>query len=471
MKTFVPQVEVACWANDNDSLIPEKWAMEGLETLASNMVMAQLVHTDYSDEVRDFGDVVNTRRPNDFTGKRKTDDDSVTVQDAVSPNIQVPLDQHVHVSFTIKDGELSKAFKNLVTQYLEPAARELAEKVDQILIGQVANLLAQGSTGVGGCQLMTKTNAPDYVLAANTQLDLNRASAANRRLVLGPRAQQACLGADLFVSAEKRGDEGSALRTASLGSVYGLDAFMDQNTPYRAIGDAEHEDAESDADYAAGTSTGINTTITFANVVVGDYIDIAGKVYRITAAADDTGDANISIDRGLESDVAASDPIIHYPSGDVNFGAGYAAGYAKYVVVHGFAADKNPAKGTIVTFGTGGSSHSYTVVDAIVNSTTESQLLLDRPLDAAVSDADPVFFYPAGGVNLAFTRNAIAWVSRPLASVPPETGAMSYVAAYGDVSMRVTMQYQGLSQGMLVTFDLLCGVAILDERLACILWS
>lgn len=470
MKTFVPCVEVACWANDNDSLIPEKWAMEGLETLIANLVMTQLIHTDYSSEIQSYGDVVNTRRPNDFAGKRKTDDDSVVVQDAVSPNIAVPLDQHVYVSFTIKDGEMSKAFVDLVALYLEPAARELATKVDQILIGQVANLLAAGSTGVGGLQLMTKSNAPDYVLDANTELDLNKAPKASRRLVLGPRAHKACLGADLFVSSDKRGDEGTALRTASLGSVYGLDAFMDQNTPYRAPGDAEHEDAVTDAAYSAG-DTAVNTTITYANVVVGDYVDIAGKVYRITAATDDTGDANITLDRGLEADVGAGDAVIHYPSGAVDLVAGYAAGYSKEIVIDGFAANKNPTVGTIVTFGTGSSSHSYTVIEATAVSTTESEVLLDRPLDAALADNDPAFFYPAGGVNLAFTRNCIAWVSRPLAQPPAATGALSYVASFGDVSMRVTMQYQGTSQGMLVTLDLLGGVAILDERLAVILWS
>ena len=71
------------------------------------MVMASLVHRDFSDMVQDFGDVVNVSRPNDFSGKRKTDTDNVTDQDAQSPNIRVPLDQHFHVSFVIKDRELS----------------------------------------------------------------------------------------------------------------------------------------------------------------------------------------------------------------------------------------------------------------------------------------------------------------------------------------------------------------------------
>lgn len=466
----ISMYEIAVWANDNDSLIIEVWALESLRTLASNMVMTKLVHRDFENLVAAHGDVVNASRPANFSGKRKTDADNVTVQDAVSPNIRVPLDQHVHVSFTIKDGELSKALPDLVERYLEPAAREMAEKIDQILTGQVAKLLIDGSVGVGGLQLMTKTNASDYVLSANTQLDLNRAPKANRNLVLGPRAQQAALGAELFVSTEKRGDSGTALRSASLGSVYGLDSFMGQNVAYRALATAEHEVAATDAAYAAGV-TDVNTTVTFANVVVGDYLDIAGKVYRVAAAVDTGGDLDATLDRGLEDAVGSGDPVIHYPSGAVDLAAGYAAGYATEIVIDGFAANKNPKVGTVITFATGASSHSYTVIAVTDDSTTQSQVLLDRPLSAALVDDAAAFFYPAGGVNLAFTKDAIAFISRPLATVPAGSGAQSFVASFDGLSMRVTMQYQGVSQGMLVTFDLLCGVAILDQRLAAILWS
>jgi len=50
-------------------------------------------------------------------------------------------------------------------------------------------------------------------------------------------------------------------------------------------------------------------------------------------------------------------------------------------------------------------------------------------------------------------------------------GARSFVASYDGLAMRVTMQYDSSVQGMRVTFDLLCGVAVLDDRLACVLYS
>ena len=63
----------SCFANDNDAFIPEIWAQEGLVIVEENMVAANLVHRDFEDEIKNFGDVVNTRRPGNFKVSRKAD--------------------------------------------------------------------------------------------------------------------------------------------------------------------------------------------------------------------------------------------------------------------------------------------------------------------------------------------------------------------------------------------------------------
>ena len=467
MDLFYCMPELTYWANDNDALIPELWAREALRTLGSNLVMGALVNRDFSNLVADFGDVVNTSRPADFSAKRKTDADNVENQDAVSPNIPVPLDQHVHVSFVIKDGEMAKALPNLVERYLEPAAREMAESIDRILCGQVARLTANEEGRLGE---MTSTNAADFVLDANTSLDISRAPTQGRNLVLNPRAQKETLKADLFVSTEKRGDEGTALRTASLGTVYGVDSFMDQNIGFVAIGSADISTGVTDTAEAAG-STVIETSVTDADLdTAGEYVVFGGegKPYRIASTVDATG-ATITLTEGLRDPLASGASVTVYLRGDVK--GAQVAGWTQDVVVDGHAADKGPQLGQWITFGTGGSSHSYSVIEVDVITSTESDVLLDRPLDAAIGDGDAVFYGPAGGFNLAFHRDAIALVVRPLVTVPADTGARSFVASFDGLSMRVTMQYDSIAQGMRVTFDLLCGVAVLDDRLAVALYS
>jgi hypothetical protein len=101
-------------ANDNDAFILEIWAQEGLVILEENMVAANLVHRDFQNEIKDFGDVVNTRRPGTFKTKRKVDGTTLSQQDANATNVRVPLDQWFYNSFTIKDGEASKSFQELV---------------------------------------------------------------------------------------------------------------------------------------------------------------------------------------------------------------------------------------------------------------------------------------------------------------------------------------------------------------------
>lgn len=462
--------EVTPWDNDNDALIPETWAYEALRTLSSNMVFGSLVNRDFSSYVASYGDVVNTSRPADFSGKRKTKTDNVSVQDAVSPNIPVPLDQHVHVSFQIADEDLSKALPDLVDRYLEPAAREMAETVDRILAGQVCRLATHE---VGRLGEMAASNAKEFILAADTKMKQNRAPIAGRNLVLGPVAEGAALAAEIVTRADQRGDGGEALENARVGRIFGFDTYMDQNMNYVDITAADIGTGVTDNLEAVG-STVVETTVADApGVVSGAYVvfEGEGRPHRILSSANNPED--ITLTEGLVNGVGAGSDVTVYFPGAVNhpLTGTYAPGWAKEIAVDGHTADKGPQVGQMVTFGTGTSSHHYTIIAVTVLTSSTSTILLDRPLEDAVDNDDPAFYGPAGGMNLAFHRDAVALVVRPLAQVPSGTGAASFVANYGDLSMRVTMQYQGLSQGMLVTFDLLCGVAVLDERLAVVLYS
>ena len=47
--------------------------------------------------------------------------------------------------------------------------------------------------------------------------------------MVGATAEADLLGNELFVSADKVGDEGTALREASLGRKFGMDVYTDQN--------------------------------------------------------------------------------------------------------------------------------------------------------------------------------------------------------------------------------------------------
>lgn len=42
---------------------PQMWANESIAILEENMVIANLVYRDFENEIKDYGDTVNTRKP------------------------------------------------------------------------------------------------------------------------------------------------------------------------------------------------------------------------------------------------------------------------------------------------------------------------------------------------------------------------------------------------------------------------
>lgn len=463
---YLLKVAVACFANDNDAFIPEMWALEGLAVLEENMVMAGMVHRDFQNEVANYGDVVNTRRPGTFKAKRKTDADSIELQDASSSNVQVPLNQHFYISFTIKDGESSKSFQELLQVYVVPGMQGIARGIDRAICGQTHRFLANVA---GKLQGLDGTNSKDYLLEVRETLNKNLAYPDGRRLVLAPASETALLKTDLFVAANERGDGGGALREAMLGRVLGFDTYMAQNQP--GVYGAASVDSFTktvEAAYAAGEST-LTVNAAGDTPPEGAFVTVAGDAQPRWCFTG-TVDASIVLEEPLKYAVANQALATVYAKCDVN--TAMPAGYAKGVIVDGYTANKPPQVGQMVAFGvTKATRHTYTVIDAYENPSNASQtiLWLDRPLEVLVADNAPCFPGPLGAYNLAFHRDALALVTRPLALPNTAMGVRAAVANYNNVGMRVSMQYDITTQGTIVTMDLLAGVALLDENLGCVL--
>ncbi len=451
-----------CYANDNSALSPEMWAMESLAILEENMVMARLVHRDFSPIVAEYGDVVNTRRPGTFQSKRKTDTDSITLQDASATNVRVPLDQHFYISFCIKDGEASKSFQDLIEIYLQPGMQQIARSVDRVLLGQSFRFFPNA---VGRLEGLNQSNAKDILLEAREIMNVNKAYPQNRNLVLSPAAETQMLRNELFISAEKRGDAGTALRDASLGRVLGFDTFMDQNTPGIQSVNADVAAGTVTNAAPAGTAASQTVAITGHEVVAGEYVVMEddGQPTYATAATTATGDTTaVTLSAALKYAVTATSVVKAYKACVVDDTNGdFIAGWAKEIVVDGYGAV--PQTGQLMAFGSGNDRRVYTIIEA-----TAGSLLLDRPLEVALGNDDAAYPGPAGSTNPAFHRDALALVSRPLALPPAETGVRSQVGIYNDIAMRVSMQYDINAQGTVVTLDMLCGVALLDANLGAV---
>ncbi len=466
---FVPYFD-----NTIDPFIPELWARETLAILHENMVMTGLVHRDFENEIAAWGDVVNTRQPGKFDAERKGVNDDVVTQDATSVNIAVPLDQHLHTSFIIRDGEESKSFLSLVDEYLSPAIMSIAQKVDRILAGQVHQYVENFAGRLG---LVDDTTIKSFILEAREKLGTQLAHDKDRNLVVTVKTETAMLGLDEFTRVDASGTE-DALRSGMIGRLYGFNIFMAQQTP-----EIDYRDTVTDvtkAAYLAG-ETAIVVEIAASSVFnIGDYVKIEGDEtpQLVTGLVDGTpaGDSTLTIHPGLKRDTAITAAVTGYKPGAINLAAGYAVGYDKRLVCDSFAAANPPKVGQICRLGTGaaaidGADPTYALIGVRDLGGGGYELELDRPLEQAVSDDWVVAVGPSGSYNFAFHRNTLAFVSRPLAAPMEGTGALSAVLDARGVGIRVVITYDGIKQGHRVTVDLLCGVEILDTDLGVVMYG
>lgn len=203
-------------------LTPDIIAREALMVLRNNAVMANLVHRDYSSEfVAGIGDTITVRKPATF--EAKPFDGNIVLQDATEGGVPIVMDTHLDVSFPVTSREMTLEIEDFSAQLLIPAMQAFADKVDALIIGKLlagANVQAPGAAGA---------LAPDDIITARKTLNANAVPLDSRRLVVDTTNEAALLKNELFVSAEKVGDNGTALREASLGRKFGFDIYMDQN--------------------------------------------------------------------------------------------------------------------------------------------------------------------------------------------------------------------------------------------------
>jgi len=452
-------------ANDLSAFIPEVWAAESLMILNQNLVAGNLVYRDFSNEIAAAGDVVNAVRPSKFYGTRKNDGDNVTTQNATATKVPVPLDQYQHVSFVIHDGDESKGLGSLVNTYLAPAVQGVAQAIDEAILGERYNFFTN-SVGKLGTTATVST-----VVGANTKLNEQLAPMTDRYMIVSPAVAGALQEISTFHEAQKVGDAGTALASGSLGMKFGLNLVMSQNCPTIGATDVVTTAINKTAGYAAGTTTIAVDSV--ASMAEGMWLTVAGDMtpQLITGCATTT---TVTIYPGLKYAVENNATVTTYTGAQVNLTAGYAAAYAKVLNID--TTTLAPKIGQMISTGTTSSTlklySSIATVDSSLGTVpSTTRLGLNRPLTTGVSNNDQIGFGPAGEYSFAFHPNAIALVSRPLATPMAGTGALSAVANANGLSVRVTITYDGVAQGHRVTVDVLCGVKTLDTNLGVLVLS
>lgn len=266
----------------NTILTPSVIAREALILLESNMVFGNLVFRGHQDDFigAKVGDTIQVRGPAAFTAD-EYDGASLTIQDAQESSVSVTLEKHFDVSFKVSDREMTLAIEDFNQQLLNPAMLAIAEAVDDYVAGKYVEVY--NAVGAAG-------DPPDSladIAAIDQSLNEARVPVGERSFVVNPQAKADLFAIPSFAEADKRGDQGTAMREASLGRFMGMDHFMNQNVKSHTAGSLTGTIVASGA-----LATGV-TSVTLAtdggeaiDLKQGDLITFAGDTQTYAVGAD-----------------------------------------------------------------------------------------------------------------------------------------------------------------------------------------
>lgn len=283
----------------NTLLTPQIIANEALMVLQNQMVMANLVHRDYSNEFVQVGDTITVRKPAKFVAHNFTG--SIIRQNAVEGSVPVKMDRFRDVSFDVTSKEMTLDIKSFSEQLIAPAMRAVAQAVDEDIFNEVANI-SQSVTGTA-----TPTNLADIANLSKT-LDLAKVPQDMRRLVLHPTHKYRYALTDNLSKVAYAGT-GETLRNAELGRVYTLDTYMDQNAPDTIAATAGTATAYTVTGSKDGHTIALGSvTAATATVKKGDAFILDGYIYRFMEDATATAGAiaEVDIDMPLYKDYTAA---------------------------------------------------------------------------------------------------------------------------------------------------------------------
>lgn len=432
--------------------------METLALLHENMGVAAYVNRDYEDDFREFGDVVNTRRPTDLEAYRKAPDDPVTDQTPSATNIPVTLNQHVHTSFLLKDQDRSLSFDALVPLYINGAAVALSRFLDRVVLGQAYQFLANQ---IGTLGSLTSANVIARLTECRAKMYMAPSDPWTMALSLNTEAT--FLQNAAFYDLSQSGNPDTQTK-GMIGTKFGFNFLQAPNVKDLLADTTTGSGAVNNATgYPAGTATITVDGFAASEVIPGQWIKLNGKIYHVTATDNATA-TSLTLSPALVAAVANDDAIAVADVAAVNLVAGYAAGWQKAIVIDGADATNPLQVGQGLTFGT------TTTKYAIVATNGTTSITLDRPLEAAIANDDTINLVPAGGAyNLYFHKDAMTLAVRPLSAPIAGAGAVASTVSFNGLTVRATIAYDSQYQRHRITLDFLAGIKVLTTSLGGVL--
>lgn len=197
-------------------------AREALPRLIDNLVFPNLIYKEsISGATAKQGDTVSVRCPVILTANEFNEEVGTTPESMQNNTIDVKLDHLATVDMQVGAIESACDFDSVVRMFIEPAAAALAEKINTEGLELYKDIpYFAGTAG-------TTPSGLDDLANASLALDNNKVPSGMRCAVWSPEAAAKLKQIPAVVNADKCGST-TALRTGSIGQVFGVNHYMSQ---------------------------------------------------------------------------------------------------------------------------------------------------------------------------------------------------------------------------------------------------
>lgn len=418
------------------------WGYEILMALEELYLAPYFCNTAYSaDNINQLGETVNVRIADPAKARRRNFGSPVKMQKLAGKVVPVKLDQLWHHTFAVGDWGKTRTFKDIIQTYLLPSAKSLAQAMNQTVLAQGVRQLGKVDSRVyGKLDGLSPTNAVSNLAGFNGVMNEGQ-DWGGAPLFIDSATRTTLLQVEQFTKVNEHGND-SVLRKAYLGEKYDMHLYKSSDVPGNRFRAPTNSTTTSAAALRGATVVAVTAA---TGIVANRVIAVDGKPYKVASVAT----LNVTLASPLVASVASGAVVQAFGGTTVDYTDGYDASHSEEVKF-----DDAVFKGDVVNIG----AHTYTVIQVNADGA-----LLDRPLEADVADAAVVNFWPAGSYNFGFLPNNIVLAARALDIVPPGMGADCVVTSYNGLPIRITRGYDMHYQQIMVTVDILGGLAPVIE--------
>lgn len=285
----------------NTFLTPKVIAQEALMVLENQLVMAGLVHRDYSKEFVKVGDTITIRKPAKFVAKNFVGE--THGQNIEEGSATVKMDRFRDVTVNVSAKELTLDIRDFSEQVVTPALSAIAQAIDRDILAVAIEKANKAAT------VSTKPALTD-IAGVGKALDMSNAPLQNRRLVMPADIRYKYNTLDNFAKQCYAGDS-RALRDSEIGKVYTCETFATENCPQSAATTAGTVTAYK----VTGTKDTTELAVSEGNpatgkIAKGDQLIVNGYVYTVqedvTLAS---GAGKIKVDQNLPADITEATSV------------------------------------------------------------------------------------------------------------------------------------------------------------------